>query len=86
MGTVLNVVQSQAGWFGEGDDLFYVDGAKRAQIRGTGSEDYFNDAWDLRVSGGLWTGIPVTGEAYLLSVACPGSGALHDLDPGGHRA
>ena len=60
VGTVLNVVQSQAGWFGEGDDLFYVDGAKRAQIRGTGSEDYFNDAWDLRVSGGLWTGIPVT--------------------------
>jgi hypothetical protein len=60
VGTVLNVVQSQAGWFGEGDDLFYVDGAPRAQIRGTGSEDYFNDAWDLRVSSGLWTGIPVT--------------------------
>ena len=60
VGTVLNVVQSQAGWFGEGDDLFYIDGAPHAQIRGTGSEDYFNDAWDLRVSGGLWTGIPVT--------------------------
>jgi hypothetical protein len=60
VGTVLNVVQSQSGWFGEGDDLFYIDGATHAQIRGTGSEDYFNDAWDLRVSGGLWTGIPVT--------------------------
>jgi len=60
VGTVLNVIQSQAGWFGEGDDLFIVDGAEHAQILGTGSEDYFNDAWDLRVSSGLWTGISAT--------------------------
>lgn len=60
VGTVLSVIQSQNGWFGEGDDLFYIDGAERPQIYGTGSEDYFTDAWDLRVSNGLWTGIPVT--------------------------
>jgi hypothetical protein len=59
VGTVLNVIQSQVGWFGEGDDIFYIDGAKHPQICGTGSEDYFTDAWDLRVSNGLWTGIPV---------------------------
>lgn len=59
MGTVLNVIQAGVGWFGEGDDLCYVDGAKHPQILGTGTEDYINDAWGLRVSGGLWSGTPV---------------------------
>ena len=59
VGTVLNVIQSQVGWFGEGDDLFYVDGAKHPQIYGTGTEDYINEAWGLRVACGPWTGTPV---------------------------
>jgi D-arabinan exo alpha-(1,3)/(1,5)-arabinofuranosidase (non-reducing end) len=59
VGTVLSVIQSQVGWFGEGDDLFYVDGAKHPQIVGTGTEDYFNAAWGLRVTTGPWTGITV---------------------------
>ena len=59
VGTVLSVIQSQVGWFGEGDDLFYVDGAKHPQIAGTGSEDYFNAAWGLRITRGPWTGITV---------------------------
>ena len=59
VGTVLNVIQAQVGWFGEGDDLFYVDGAKKPQIYGTGTEDYINEAWGLRVSTGPWTGTPV---------------------------
>jgi D-arabinan exo alpha-(1,3)/(1,5)-arabinofuranosidase (non-reducing end) len=59
VGTVLSVIQSQVGWFGEGDDLFYVDGAKHPQIAGTGSEDYFNAAWGLRITTGPWTGITV---------------------------
>ncbi len=59
VGTVLNVIQAAVGWFGEGDDLFYVDGAKHPQIAGTGTEDYFNDAWDLRVAFGPWTGTPI---------------------------
>ncbi len=59
VGTVLNVIQAQVGWFGEGDDLFYVDGARKPQIYGTGTEDYVNEAWGLRVSYGPWTGTPV---------------------------
>lgn len=59
VGTVLNVIQAQIGWFGEGDDLFYVDGAKHPQIVGTGTEDYVNEAWGLRVSTGPWTGTPI---------------------------
>ncbi len=58
VGTVLNVIQAGVGWFGEGDDLFYVDGAKHPQIMGTGTEDYVNDAWGLRVAYGPWTGTP----------------------------
>ena len=59
VGTVLNVIQAQVGWFGEGDDLFYVDGAEKPQIYGTGTEDYVNEAWGLRVSYGPWSGTPV---------------------------
>jgi len=58
VGTVLNIIQAQVSWFGEGDDLFYVDGATHPQLYGTGSEDYFNDAWGLRISYGPWTGTP----------------------------
>ncbi|HKA36110.1 MAG TPA: DUF2961 domain-containing protein [Thermoanaerobaculia bacterium] len=58
-GTVLSVVQAEAGWFGEGDEHFFVDGEKTASIEGTGSEDYFNDAWGLHVKDGPYTGVPV---------------------------
>jgi hypothetical protein len=58
VGTVLNIIQAQVSWFGEGDDLFYMDGATHPQLYGTGSEDYFNDAWGLRISYGPWTGTP----------------------------
>ncbi len=59
VGTVLSVVQAEAGWFGEGDDHFYVDGEKYPSIEGTGSEDYFNDAWGLHVEEGPYFGVPV---------------------------
>ena len=59
VGTVLSVIQNQPGWFGEGDDFFYVDGKKHANIEGTGTEDYFNDAWSLRVDNGPNFGVTV---------------------------
>jgi hypothetical protein len=59
VGTVLSVILTQISWFGEGDDLFYVDGAKQPQILGTGTEDYFNDAWGLRDASAMWTGTPI---------------------------
>jgi hypothetical protein len=59
VGTVLSVVQNRTGWWGEGDDLWYVDGEKVASIQGTGSEDYFNDAWSFRVSDGPYYGVTV---------------------------
>jgi hypothetical protein len=59
VGTVLSVIQNQPGWFGEGDDYFYVDGEAYPSIEGTGSEDYFNDAWGLREDTGPYTGVPI---------------------------
>jgi hypothetical protein len=59
VGTVLSVIQAEAGWFGEGDDFFWVDGEKRPSIEGTGSEDYFNDAWGLHVDDGPYYGVTV---------------------------
>jgi hypothetical protein len=48
VGTVLSAQFRTAGWFGEGDDRFYIDGAKEPQLRGTGTEDYFCEAWGFR--------------------------------------
>nr|MDQ5872875.1 DUF2961 domain-containing protein [Acidobacteriota bacterium] len=58
-GTVLSIVQAEAGWFGEGDDFFFVDGETKPSIEGTGTEDYFNDAWGLRVGTGPYAGASV---------------------------
>ncbi len=59
VGTVLNIVQNEAGWFGEGDEKFYVDGSTTPAIEGTGTEDYFNDAWSFRTADALYTGVPI---------------------------
>jgi len=48
VGTVYSAQQVEIGWFGEGDDRFYIDGEEYPSIRGTGTEDYFGDAWGFR--------------------------------------
>lgn len=32
-------------WYGEGDDMFFIDGAEDPTLHGTGTEDYFNSSW-----------------------------------------
>ena len=62
-GVTMSVLQNQDGWWGEGDDMFFVDGETTPSINGTGSEDYFLGAWDFgghAFSYGLF-GAPVTG-------------------------
>lgn len=58
VGTVLGVTLAQDGWFGEGDDFFYIDGEEVPSLQGTGTEDYFNDAWGFRPRTGAWFGQP----------------------------
>ncbi|HUT36650.1 MAG TPA: DUF2961 domain-containing protein [Planctomycetota bacterium] len=48
VGCMLNVDNPDQGWWGEGDEKVYVDGEKFPSTFGTGSEDYFGDAWGFR--------------------------------------
>jgi len=32
-------------WYGEGDDMFFIDGEDMPSLHGTGTEDYFNTSW-----------------------------------------
>lgn len=63
VGVTLSVLQNNDGWWGEGDDMFFVDGEKVPSINGTGSEDYFLGAWDFgdRPFSYLLFGAPVKG-------------------------
>jgi hypothetical protein len=58
VGTVMSVTLGQDGWWGEGDDFFYIDGESVPSLQGTGAEDYFNDAWGFRTRSGNWFGQP----------------------------
>jgi len=64
VGTILNVFGLSTGWWGEGDDMFFVDGEKAPSLKGTGAEDYVLGAHDfggVPFSYGLY-GAPVVGE------------------------
>jgi hypothetical protein len=78
MGVTLGVLQNTEHWMGEGDDMIFVDDETKPVIVGTGSEDYFNGAWDFGGRDGaipfahLYNGAPLmiaaerTGGRYCL--------------------
>jgi hypothetical protein len=45
VGVQLDVWNARHGWWGEGDEKFFIDGEKFPSTFGTGSEDYFGYAW-----------------------------------------
>ncbi len=47
IGVTQSVLQNQNGWFGEGDDMIFIDGSPLPTINGTGTEDFYNGAWDF---------------------------------------
>ena len=47
MGVSFGVVQNADGWFGEGDEMIFIDDESKPAITGTGTEDYLNGAWDF---------------------------------------
>lgn len=59
VGTVYSVLHTEAGWFGEGDDRFYIDGEEEPSLNGTGTEDYFSDAWGFRKFNHPYHGVTV---------------------------
>ena len=49
IGCNLSVTNFQGTWWGEGDDMIWVDGYKwPPDVHGTGSEDYLNQAWGMQ--------------------------------------
>lgn len=63
VGTVLSIHSKEASWYGEGDDRFYIDGAEKPTLHGTGLEDYFCDAWGFRQFNNPFYGVTVL-EGY----------------------
>ncbi len=78
MGVTLGALQNTEHWMGEGDDMVFIDDETKPAIVGTGSEDYFNGAWDFGGRDGaipfahLYNGAPLmiaperTGGRYCL--------------------
>lgn len=56
VGCNLSVAHFQGSWWGEGDDMIFIDGEEYPSINGTGSEDYFNHAWGMQKNTSLYSG------------------------------
>lgn len=48
VGCNLSVTHFQGSWWGEGDDMIFIDGEEEPSLIGTGTEDYFNHAWGMQ--------------------------------------
>lgn len=60
-----NVFHQNYRWFGEGDDMIFVDGEKwPPSLHGTGTEDYFGAAWGFPCGqySGPYTGVSLAGD------------------------
>ena len=63
IGCNLSVSNFQGTWWGEGDDMIWVDGYKwPPDLHGTGSEDYLNQAWGMQDNAFLRNGSSVFEE------------------------
>ncbi len=45
VGATQSILQNQGDWWGEGDEMMFIDRRDNPTITGTGSEDYFLGAW-----------------------------------------
>lgn len=54
-------IHNQTGsWWGEGDDMIFIDGDEAPTINGTGTEDYFGHAYGMQhIPDGLYHGVSV---------------------------
>jgi hypothetical protein len=64
VGCNLSILQRTMGWWGEGDDMIYVDGESSPSLHGTGSEDYFSDGWGMRRDQHPFYGCPLQEEDF----------------------
>ena len=75
LGCNLSVTNVCGGWWGEGDDMIWVDGYKwPPDLHGTGSEDYLNQAWGMQDNAFLRNGSSIfEGKTSLAPSDCPWS-------------
>ncbi|CDM63230.1 MULTISPECIES: glycoside hydrolase family 172 protein [Rhizobium] len=61
VGCLLSVAHFQGSWWGEGDDMIWIDDDPEwpPSIHGTGTEDYFNHAWGMQDKKDLYNGAPI---------------------------
>jgi hypothetical protein len=79
VGCNLSVVHFQGSWWGEGDEMIFVDeDTWPPSLHGTGSEDYFNHAWGMQDNAYLMNGsalhesiIPGYQVSYRFHLAVP---------------
>ena len=63
IGCVLSVKNNDGGWWGEGDEIVYIDG--RHAIQGTGSEDYFCESYGLRAGAFPYYGVTIHEKSFV---------------------
>ena len=57
IGCNISIGNLYKGWWGEGDDMIFVDGETwPPSLHGTGSEDYFSHAWGMQDNQHLYNG------------------------------
>lgn len=59
VGTVMSFRSRSPQWFGEGDEKFYIDGETTPSLWGTGTEDYFSNAWGMEKGCYPYFGVPI---------------------------
>jgi hypothetical protein len=62
IGCVLSVKNNDGGWWGEGDEIVYING--KHAIQGTGSEDYFGESYGLRPGCFPYFGVTICDEPF----------------------
>jgi len=73
IGCNLSVTNFRGDWWGEGDDMIWVDGYKwPPDLHGTGSEDYLNQAWGMQDNAFLRNGSSIfEGKTTLVPSSAP---------------
>jgi len=69
VGVTQGIILNQKGWWGEGDDMLFVDGSRSPVTTGTGSEDYYNGAWGF---GSQAFDYPYIGVPYVVNARVVG--------------
>ena len=88
VGCNLSVTNFQGTWWGEGDDMIWVDGYKwPPDLHGTGSEDYLNQAWRMQDNAFLRNGSSIhEDDTNGYQTSRRESRPIRERDQGHHRA